>query len=396
MQNRLHCSLQILQSPISVLYAWPTDLATDVMASPDDVYLSASAGCGKLICAAAGQDTDGESILQREVRKFTFPLPVGSVVVTSAGRLNAKYVFHVAALDFTTPLDAGTFFPRMVQNLFERCAILQQDRLLIPLIIKTPSADAPTPQYISSLSGLSAAQTLQLLLQSLACYLALKPCTVHTIQIVFYHLDAGDHAAVEATLVQELAPIVDQITIWNAAAGPINSRMAHLLPLVALATDPALHTAVTQSIEADRQALHQLFVDEQQQASEGLWYGTVGQPSNPLTPVEYDQRHNRLMTTLQNFNDEIEHKTELIRVLNERHHNLEMQQALKGGETPFHVSYELETIQRDIDHHTRQLASFTEALAQVEADLAVLERRAPAGRNPSGLRGTLMAIRRVA
>jgi hypothetical protein len=213
---------------------------------------------------------------------------------------------------------------------------------------------------------------------------------------VFYHLDAGDHAAVEATLVQELAPIVDQITIWNDAAGSINSRMAHLLPLVSLATDPALHTAVTQSIEADRQALHQLLVGEQQQASEGLWYGTVDQPCNPLTPLEYDQRHNRLMTTLENFNEEIEHKTELIRVLNERYRNLEIQQALKGGETPFHVSYELETVQRDIDHHTRQLASFTETVAQVEADLALLQRRAPAGRNPSGLIGTMMAMRRAA
>ena len=66
------------------------------LVSPDNELLSMSGGAAKAVCKAAGAD-----LLRAEAKKYP-PVRAGRVVVTSAGKLQARFVFHavtVAALN---------------------------------------------------------------------------------------------------------------------------------------------------------------------------------------------------------------------------------------------------------------------------------------------------------
>jgi O-acetyl-ADP-ribose deacetylase (regulator of RNase III) len=90
-ENR-QASYQIENTKFEVLYADITLLPTDAIVSSDDNYMSMGGGVSAHILSKAG---DG---LREEVKKH-LPMKIGDVAVTSAGSLNAKFIFHGITLD---------------------------------------------------------------------------------------------------------------------------------------------------------------------------------------------------------------------------------------------------------------------------------------------------------
>ena len=83
-----------------VIYGDITQQDAEVLVSSDDNLLSMGGGVSRAIAAAGGEE------IGRHARKL-LPLGLGDVVVTTAGKHSAKYVFHAVTIDFTTMQSAN-------------------------------------------------------------------------------------------------------------------------------------------------------------------------------------------------------------------------------------------------------------------------------------------------
>ncbi len=78
-------------SQIRVVFGDITQCTTDVIVSSDDCFISRGGGVSRRIDLCAG-----EAILD-DIRKH-IPAQLGDVVVTSAGKLSNKYIFHIITI----------------------------------------------------------------------------------------------------------------------------------------------------------------------------------------------------------------------------------------------------------------------------------------------------------
>jgi len=92
MANRT-ADYRINKTTFRVIHGDLTQVKADVMVSSDDTELSMSGGVSGALLRAGGME------IRQDARKHT-PLKIRDVVVTTAGRLPAKYIFHVVTLDF--------------------------------------------------------------------------------------------------------------------------------------------------------------------------------------------------------------------------------------------------------------------------------------------------------
>jgi len=85
---------QFGKSTLIIKFGDLTSAVTDVIVSSDDAYLSMGGGVSASILRAGGD------VIARDARK-NVPCQMGDVVVTSAGKLEAKYVFHAITIDWS-------------------------------------------------------------------------------------------------------------------------------------------------------------------------------------------------------------------------------------------------------------------------------------------------------
>ena len=78
-------------SQIRVVFGDITQCTTDVIVSSDDCYISRGGGVSRIIGQCAG------TAILDDIRKHT-PAKLGDVIVTSAGKLLNKYIFHVITI----------------------------------------------------------------------------------------------------------------------------------------------------------------------------------------------------------------------------------------------------------------------------------------------------------
>lgn len=92
-QENRQAIYQIEGTKFEVLYADITSLPSDAIVSSDDNYISMGGGVSAAILRKAGES------LREEVKKH-LPMKIGDVAVTSAGNLNAKFIFHGITIDW--------------------------------------------------------------------------------------------------------------------------------------------------------------------------------------------------------------------------------------------------------------------------------------------------------
>lgn len=132
------CCLEIWQGDISQL-----PVAVDALVSSDDNYLTAGGGVSySLLRAARSLEVRAEmNSLVREGRDSgaRSRLAAGDVVVTSAGALRSRHLFHAVVIDFDRnqlPDEA------VVQRVAERCLELATERQLTSIAVPTFGAEA--------------------------------------------------------------------------------------------------------------------------------------------------------------------------------------------------------------------------------------------------------------
>lgn len=354
--ERLDSSLQVLETTIRIVYNDITRLEVDALVSTDDVHLSRSeqGGVAEAIRAAAG------SVPREDARKHPLPLPLGSVLVTSAGQLSAKYIFHALTFEFNTRPSPETLIPQVMRRVLGLAAALQIERLALPILL-------------SQGTDLSKAQTVMMMLREIAGYLIGAQSALRQITIANYKSGVADHAAVEQRRLEELRPACQQIARWAEELAPLNSRMALLGPLLAVCGDDGeLRHILEARIAADRRALLQIFGGTP--LSDAGAPGVERHDSVPRSQQEYDQAQRQLTMLLDDLAEEVTHLSDLQRIQRRRLHSLERQRAHRNNDADPAIMIELEDIERSIDQRAIQIQKIQDQQAAAQRDLDTLQR----------------------
>ena len=205
MTDRLDYNFQVVETTIRVIYADITRLEVDALVSTDDVHLSRVEpnGVAAAIRAAAGD------LPRDDARKHALPAPLGSVLVTSAGRLGAKYILHAMTFEYSARLDVESLIPQVVRRVLELAAALRVERLALPVLT-------------SGRAGVPKAEVIMRMARSLACFLVAEPHTLREVTIAIYKGGTPDHAEIERKRAADLAPVRDQVATWAVETAPIN------------------------------------------------------------------------------------------------------------------------------------------------------------------------------
>jgi O-acetyl-ADP-ribose deacetylase (regulator of RNase III) len=355
--DQLDYNFQVVGTTIRVLYADITRLDVDALVSTDDVHLSRVEpnGVAAAIRAAAGD------LPRDDARKHALPAPLGSVLVTSAGRLGAKYILHAMTFEYSARLDVESLIPQVVRRILELASALRVERLALPVLT-------------SGRAGVPKAEVVMHMARSLACWLVDAPHTLRDITIAIYKGGTPDHAEMERKRANELAPVREQVIAWAAEAQPINTRLALLQQLLAAAADDReLHDLLGSRIAADRRALCRLFgcPDEDTHINHSA---DQRRDTRPRNRQEYDFAQQQLTALLAELEEEANHLGELKRVEKRRLHSLERQRAQQGADTVPAVVTEIEDITRTLDQRDRQIQQINEQHAAARHDLDLLLR----------------------
>ncbi len=121
-------NIRINKTSIQVVQGDITEISADAIVSSDDTYLSMGGGVSSAIREKAGYS------LRDDVRKQPLPLQIGDVAVTTAGRLNARYVLHATTLGFSSRLPITELITKLVKKILEISKILQLESVAVPLL----------------------------------------------------------------------------------------------------------------------------------------------------------------------------------------------------------------------------------------------------------------------
>ena len=112
---------KINQTNFRVCYGNITEMTADVLVSSDDNYLSMSSGVSLSLLNGGGE------AIRREAHQQV-PLKAGEVAVTTAGRLNAKFIFHAVTLSYDQEHDLLVYpSEEIICSATERCLQLSDN-----------------------------------------------------------------------------------------------------------------------------------------------------------------------------------------------------------------------------------------------------------------------------
>jgi O-acetyl-ADP-ribose deacetylase (regulator of RNase III) len=314
-------TLQINQTTIHIVEGDITQVEADVIVSSDDVYLSMSGGVSYAIRSAAGDS------LREDVRKQPLPLTIGTVVVTTSGRLKARYVFHATTLDFTTHPPTDVLIARIMRRILEVGTALQVSHIALPLLG-------------GGTAHLSRESVLKYILHSAMYYLATERFTIGKLTIVL--LDISDlRSEIEefAQKVSSTVHIQQKIGKMQALREETGNdeELAHML-----------NVRITDALEELRKAFHFEALDA---ASD-----TGIEVATPLSAESYRQaRSQQLLKALAKLNEDANRAQKLGDIEEKRLRILE-RQVHEGETAPPEVVIETEEVRKRIQDIDRELA----------------------------------------
>ncbi len=277
-------------------------------------------------------------------------MPLGTVLVTGAGQLRVKYIFHVLALDFKTRLDPVSLVPPIVRRVMELVTALRIECLAMPLLVVQPAPTAGDQSIVTELTGAPEARMLDLILRCVACYLSLEtqPDTLRELTVAFYQADVLDQGAAEEQLCK---------------------------PLLTMITDDAnLRQAVTAHMQADRQALHQLFGGFDIAGAMATLHGEGTQERGPLDQQEHERLKRRLLSALDDVTEDINQLEQIQRAEHRRLRARELQQARSGEDTAPEILMEIEDLNRNLKQRGQELQQLKDQQQSVQRDIGALDR----------------------
>jgi len=118
----------INKSTLTLIFGDIIESDTEVIVSCDDTYLSMGGGVSAAIKRAGG------NLVELDVAKKT-PASLGNVVVSSAGSLPAKYIFHIITLDFVKKTnDIKKLITQSISKCFNLIKVMELNSISFPVI----------------------------------------------------------------------------------------------------------------------------------------------------------------------------------------------------------------------------------------------------------------------
>jgi hypothetical protein len=371
MADKIDFSFQAVQTSIRLIYGDITQLKVDAIVSPDDAYISACSGISNIICETAGHN------LRSDVRKFTFPKSPGSIVVTSAGQLHAKYIFHAVLLHFTQHQEPKKLLPFLVQRVMAVAGILGIQSLAIPWLVAHRPDDDVDQEPLTQLAGFSSKE-LELLLRSLSCYLASNQSSLRDISIIIDEDPVNAHPSAEQEHFESLKKLHEEIDRWAVDAMQFNERVPLLRDLITKTSDDdEMRPMLLKRLDDECLRLHQIFGGSEAQALQSLMHGHYHHHDEQLSMREYETREKRLHEAIKKLSEDLETKKALRYEHGSRLNLLEQQQARKGYNTDPEVITEIKGIQPILQQLDVEIQKLEADLANAQHDLDELEHKKP-------------------
>jgi O-acetyl-ADP-ribose deacetylase len=242
MDAPLDFSFELYNATLRVLYTDITALEVDAIVSSDNLGLSMSGGVSAAIRRAAGAGPF------EDLQKYTRPVPPGSVLVTTAGKLHAKYIFHAALRANDPSLKNEQMLPQVISRIFEIARVLNITRLALPALSVT-GGSVPSKQL------------LDLLLRSLAFHISSQDTPLQSITVaVRASASASDISPLQKKLVEELQPIGEQVAAWSTSVQQYHALITHIQGVrKGITGDADLDRKLVTYLQSTQQAIRDLF-----------------------------------------------------------------------------------------------------------------------------------------
>lgn len=332
MDDSPYFTFSLKQTEFRVINGNITQVDADALVSSDDIYLTRSDEVSQDISNAAGASLDND------VRKQQLPLTIGSVVVTGAGKLPAKYIFHAVTLDFSKePPPVEILLARIIKQILALGNALSLNHIALPLLG-------------AGFAGYPAEQVLTGILQIAAYFVASDNYpTLKRLTVVV--LDAIDPQFVPQEVIDKAK-----------TAETIQQRIEKLQALRAeMPDDDELDKVLSARIYDSSEKLRQLFHLDAIDAAPGI------RPAGGLSLEGYQKAKERLEKRLTDLNEQITDNQKIIKNRQRRLQKLREEQALKGISTPPEIRIEIE----DTEH---ELARAQDRLDRLKEEQRVYQR----------------------
>lgn len=191
-----NCQIEVLLGNISAL-----PKAVDALVSSDDNYLSALGGVSLALLEAAADESVRDEMEQHvggkpDGQKESL-LKAGDAVVTSAGKLRAKYLIHAISLDFDHPVPATDEIhatEEIVERATTRCLETATELRLTSIAF---------PVIGSGLAELSLAASARAMCGAISAFLTRSDSKLNDILLVAFEDEARND--LEAALTEAVA-----------------------------------------------------------------------------------------------------------------------------------------------------------------------------------------------
>jgi O-acetyl-ADP-ribose deacetylase (regulator of RNase III) len=159
--------LQCMNTTLHIGYADLTTVAAEALVCPANIYHSMEEGVALAIRARGG-----DAILL-DLRKHPLPGKIGAVLVTGAGQLPARYIFHAVSGGFLHTMQQPVLTAQLMKEILALATTLKIRHLALPLIG-------------SGVAGGDKATALNYILDTTLYYLANHPTSLRQISIALF------------------------------------------------------------------------------------------------------------------------------------------------------------------------------------------------------------------
>jgi O-acetyl-ADP-ribose deacetylase (regulator of RNase III) len=328
-------SFELGTTSIATVIGDITHIDADVLVSSDDVYLSMGGGVSLALSRAAGD------VLRNEARKQPIPLPLGSVVVTGAGRLNARYVLHATTIGHVRNPPADALIACLMQRIIKIASVLQVQHIALPLL-GTGAARLPKERV------------LEYILQSAMYFLSTQNSHIQKFTIVM--LDTDGILTTLKTF-QEKA----------ITASVILARIQRLHDLCnELPNDQELISILNNRIAESYHELRSLF-----------YFPAIDSNFNfdNRTKLSFEERQDakkKIEEAISKLEEEMSNKRQLQQIEQRRLRYLEGQKALTGIGTAPETAIEIEDITKRCGQRDREIVIIEERQKMYVRELSSL------------------------
>jgi len=379
MAKRLDFSFQVFQTIFHVIYDDITHLDADIIVSTDDTFFSGSSGISKKI-----QKIVGKSTVKKEISKQKLPVPIGTVMITNAGALPAKYVAHVAVLDFAHHLSPQHVIPKITGRVIDIANALEVRNLITPILIEKSTDTSGNHQAaLSQLTGQPITNVLDIVLRSLAYHIVKKnePVSLRHLTVAMYQDGAADHTITEQQLLANLAPVHQKIIDWTTTLNSVNDWMVHIQPLLVhlgdADTDKELRDLLIARLQGGRDTVNSVFgFSELDQNAGGLPSNSGEYEAIPLDQEEFQHRQQRLLSIQSDLEEETASIKNQIKESRRRLYKLQESLAEIGeADAPPHLKLEIEDTEQEIEQLDSKREDLERQQTELDQRLAILVSR---------------------